>query len=336
MKITTKEVRDVTRVIDSIIKEYKSDSRKEKRDWRTYEQRLTLRMKKAIQELTPLIEEAIETLNMKKDENRGRKPKLSLKQKVMLILLKQLFEKSNREMSVMLTLFSLLTEVDVGYKTVERLYSDDEVVLVLHNLHNLLLARRDIKKVDASGDGSGYSLTIKKHYASEAQKLKKKLKTAKGKSKRKIFFYNFILMDLNTRMYIAYGTSFKSEKEAYASAMAMAEEKGIEIERIRLDKYYSAQKYIRELVERFKNIEPFMIPKTNATIKGPLAWKHMLYHFVTDPVGFLEIYFARNQSESGFSEDKRRTGWKLSQKREDRLDTAVFCKLTWHNLFWLG
>lgn len=336
MKITTKEVREITRVIDGIIKDYKSDSRKEKRDWRTYEQRLTLRMKKAIQALTPLIEEAIETLDIKKAETRGRKPKLSLKQKVMLILLKQLFEKSNREMSVMLTLFSLLTEVDVSYKTLERLYSDQEVVLVLHNLHNLLIARKNIKEVDASGDGSGYSLTIKKHYASEAQKLKEKLKTTKEKSKKKIFFYNFILMDLNTRMYISYGTSFKSENEAYASAMAMAEEKDIKIKRIRLDKYYSAQKYTRELVEKFKNIEPFMIPKSNATIKGALAWKYMLSHFVTDPVGFLEIYFARNQSESGFSEDKRRTGWKLNQKREDRLDTAVFCKMTWHNLFWLG
>ncbi|MCG2717836.1 MAG: ISNCY family transposase, partial [Nanoarchaeota archaeon] len=38
----------------------------------------------------------------------------------------------------------------------------------------------------------------------------------------------------------------------------------------------------------------------------------------------------------GFSEDKRRLGWKLAQKREDRIDTAIFCNQLWHNLFWLN
>lgn len=337
MKITTKEVRNVTGIIDDIINDYKDNSKEKKRDWRTYEQRLAIRMKTAIKELEPLIEKSIETLQIYKDETRGRKSKLTLKQKIMLIFLKQLFEKSNREMAIMLTLFSMLIDVDVSYKTIERLYSDEEVVLVLHNLHHLILTRKNIEKADCSGDGSGYSLTIKKHYATEAQKLKEKLKSVKIKSKKKkIFFYTFALMDLNTRIYISYGTSFKSEKEAYTSAMDMAEKLNIDIEKIRLDKYYSAQSYVEDLVKRFPNVETFMIPKKNATIKGSWSWKFMLYHFVNDPCGFLATYFARNQSESGFSEDKRRTGWKLNLKREDRLDTAIFCKLTWHNLFWLG
>ncbi len=126
MKITTKEVQSTVGMLNAIIEEYKETTPKRKRDWRTYEQRLSLRLRTAIRELEPLIEEAISTLNIMKVEKRGRKPKLTLKQKTLLLLLKRLIGKSNREMSDMLVVFSLLSEIDVSYKTVERLYSDDD------------------------------------------------------------------------------------------------------------------------------------------------------------------------------------------------------------------
>jgi len=85
-----------------------------------------------------------------KVEKRGRKPELRLKQKTELLLLKYLFGKSNREMSVMLVVFSLLSDIDVSYKTVERLYSDDEVLMVLHNLHALILKKKGVEQPDCS------------------------------------------------------------------------------------------------------------------------------------------------------------------------------------------
>ena len=90
------------------------------------------------------------------------------------------------------------------------------------------------------------------------------------------------------------------------------------------------------LEEAFGDIEVILIPKKNATVRGPLKWKDMLQYFIKDPVSYLEDYFQRNQSESGFSEDKKRTGWAIMQKREDRIDTANFCTILWHNLFWYG
>ena len=62
----------------------------------------------------------------------------------------------------------------------------------------------------------------------------------------------------------------------------------------------------------------------------------MFFDFVTDPVTYPEEYFQRNQSESGIAEDKKRVGWKLGQKREDRIDTADGLTTLWHNLYWLG
>jgi len=40
----------------------------------------------------------------------------------------------------------------------------------------------------------------------------------------------------------------------------------------------------------------------------------------------------RNNSEAGFSADKRWFGWTVGQRREDRIDTAITCTNLWHNL----
>lgn len=329
--LRTKEVRRVTRLLDEIMEEYKKKTPKAKRDWRTYEQRLMLRIRTAIREMEPLIEEAIGSLKTIKAEKRGKKPELTLKQKTTLLLLKHLFDRSNREMSAQIVAFSLLSGIDVSYKTVERLYSDEEVLLVLQNMHALLLKKKGVKRADCSGDGTGYSLSIKEHYATVVQKRKG---GAKRSGKRGRFVYSFRFMDLDTRMYVGYGTSFSSEDEAFLKAAEMAAETGMAS--VRLDKYYSGQRRVELLGQKFGDVAVYLIPKKNATVRGPWEWKQMLKRFVKDPRGYLGEYFKRNQSESGFSEDKRRFGWKVAQKREDRIDTADFCTMVWHNLFWLG
>ena len=89
MKITTKEVREITSVIDDIIEEYKGKSTPKKRDWRTYEQRVAKRLRTAFKELKPLVQEAVKSINIIRGETRGSKPLLTLEQKVLALLLKQ-------------------------------------------------------------------------------------------------------------------------------------------------------------------------------------------------------------------------------------------------------
>ena len=64
---------------------------------------------------------------------------LHLEQKVKLLLIKQLVGESNRMYANMLDVFSMVSDIDVSYKTMERLYSDEEVAMALRNLHVLLL-----------------------------------------------------------------------------------------------------------------------------------------------------------------------------------------------------
>jgi len=143
MKITNKKLTNALVILDDIIEEYKKESPDEKRDWRTYEQRLTERLKTAYRELKPLVQEAVQSLQIVTGETRGIKPKLILEQKVLLLLLKHLIGKSNRDMAIMIVIFSWLTDIDISYKTVERLYSDDQVILALNNLHSLILKKKE-------------------------------------------------------------------------------------------------------------------------------------------------------------------------------------------------
>lgn len=335
MRLTDKRLTNVLVMLDDIVEQYKKDTTSKKRDWRTYEQRLAQRLKFAFTELKPLVKEAVQTLQVVSGETRGSKPKLTLEQKVLLILLKHIVGKSNRTTAVMVFIFSLLSDVDVSYKTVERLYSDQEVILALHNLHMLTLKKKGVTEADCGGDGTGYTLTIKKHYATEAQKLKEGVKESE-KHKKTQFVYSFELMDIKTRMYIGCGTSFKSEQDAFHKASDMAERTGIHFLSLRLDKYYSAQSYVTYCQNKFGNVRMYFIPKSNATIKGPAGWKLMLNNFIQNTPEYLKEYYQRNQSESGFAEDKKRIGWGLGQKREDRIDTANMLTTVWHNFYWLG
>ncbi len=67
---------------DFLLEEYKESRGEKRRDWRTYEQRLAYRIKEAIRNLEPLIEEA--TATIKVHRGRGKKPELTLKQKILL------------------------------------------------------------------------------------------------------------------------------------------------------------------------------------------------------------------------------------------------------------
>src|SRR3989344_251364 len=286
----------------------------------------------AVARLDEVVEEAVSTIKIESGENRGNEPKLTLKQKVLVLLLKHFCGKSNRMMEWMVVMFSLLTNIDVSYKTIERLYSDEAVRLAIFNLHSLLLKKKNIKEADCGGDGTGHAILITQHYATSAQKLKDKAKEA-GTVK---FVYAFAIIDIKERRYIGYGTSFKSEKEAFEKALNLARELGIKVKSLRLDRYYNGEAYVNICQEALGKVKMYILPKKNIATLGVGEWCRMIYAFTDDTKAFLREYFQRNQSESGFSEDKKRTGWRFAQKREERIDTAYGLTPLWHNLFWVG
>lgn len=322
-EIRTKDVRAVVASLDNITKYYREEySKKEnKKDWRTYSQSKTHRMRQAAKELKPLVHKAASEITVIKDNNRGRKPEFGYEEKVLFLLIKEIFKLSNRDMADFLFFFSLMSDIDVSYKTIERLYSDEVVQLILHNMFVLLVKEKKICEIDAAGDGTGYSLSIKKNYCDSKDT---------GKN-RKDFVYSFSLLDLDTLMYAGIGYSRKSERDAYNKAISMAKGIGIEIKSIRLDRYYSNKSIVDDFGEY---TEIYIIPKKNVIVRGSRKWKSILNSFVSDTYAYLKKYFMRNLSESMNSFDKNRFGGFVRQKLDERIEQCLFARGVLHNLFW--
>ncbi len=248
---------------------------------------------------------------------------LDAREKAFIILLKEIMELSNRKMAYELPLLGINSEI--SYKAVERLYSDPLVIMILNNLFVEALRRKGVWRCDAVGDGTGYSLTVTKHYRSMREKIGEKVKNEE-------FFYSFALNDLSTRIYIGYAISLKSEKDAYKRTLEMITRLRINIESVRLDKYYSGHSILDDFSE---NTMIFLIPKKNSRIRGRRNWREIIRRFMDDPMNYLREYFKRNASESGFSSDKRTTGGLIYQRRKDRKETSGFCKGLIHNLMLL-
>ena len=288
-------------------------------NWRDYEYLYRQRMKGMALELRAMIDESSSFVV----EEFGRPSLLEAREKVFVILVKEIFRLSNRKAAYLLPLLGI--SKDISYKTVERLYSDPLVLMILNNLFISSVMRKGISSADTSGDGTGYSLTVTKHYRSMREKDGEFVKEGK-------FVYSFALMDLATRMYVGYAVSIRSERDAYHKALEMIGKMRIDLKSIRLDKYYSGQSILNDFNE---NTMIFLIPKSNSRIRGRRNWREIIRRFMDDPMNYLREYFKRNASESGFSSDKRATGGLIYQRRKDRKETSGFCKGLIHNLMLL-
>lgn len=344
-RITNKQFDNFKAELDTIIDLYKQQfSAHKPTDWKIYEKQWANRLRVALKELKNIIDQAEKTIDVK-PKHRGRPPKATAKQKVLILCSKDLVQLSGRKMANLLPLFSLFDDVDISYKTIQRAYSDPIVTMIIHNMFVILVKQKGIKRPDATGDGTGYSLTITKHYRSVTQSRGEVAKSNVTKAKpaafkpqtkqdkRKLFTYAFALMDLESGMYVGYGASLKSEKAAFEAAIFLMKECGVKPKSLRLDQYYAGQ----STAELFgSETALYVIPKSNATVRGSYAWKDMIWDLMCYPFLFLGEYFRRERSESGFSADKRCDGWKIWERREDRIQTATLLKGVWHNLLWLG
>jgi len=207
-------------------------------------------------------------------------------------------------------MLDVFSGIEVSYKTIERLYSEELVMMALHNLHIILLKKKGMKQSDTSGDGTGYSPTIKKNYESYTKELKEKAKENREesekqeqkdeKAKKASFAYSFRLMDLSTKMYVAWGSSMKSEKDALLKTA------DVELKNVRLDKYYSKSAYIDYFD---KETKVYVLPKKNSTLK-----------WFIEVEGYNErICAEHNELSAGILQEGELRSWILSRQEDVRL-----------------
>ena len=88
--IRDEDVRNTVKELgEHIGKTYLEAHQEKERDWRTYEQQFSKRIKEAMKALDPLIHEAVSAIRIE-EGRRGRPDSLTLEQKVKLLLIKQL------------------------------------------------------------------------------------------------------------------------------------------------------------------------------------------------------------------------------------------------------
>jgi transposase len=267
-----------------------------------------------LRDLPTLVEKAATTLHV--ERGGGRKPALDPAQRTMLFLFARLSQRSNRYMAALLAFLGPVFGVEVDYKTIERMYSDEAVELVLHNLFVVLLEEAGVSGKTA-GDGTGYALEAGAHYRSAPEKFDQGYR------------YVFRFVDLETGMYVAYGYSDVSEKAAFRKALRFVEGEELPLESVRLDKYYSSRKNLRELGE---DVETVVLPKENLASFGT-EWRQVFERIAADPAAYLDNYYQRELMESYFAADKERFGRELHQVREDRREMATAGLPVLHNLF---
>lgn len=312
---TPKRAQEIVQVLDDIketcFKQGKEDYIYPFAEW----ERKREQVKKRLRHLPDYIEQAADIITFMRPKI-GQPKKLNVVKRTTLFLFTRLMCKSNRDVEDLLVLCRPLFGCQVSYKYIERLYSDLEVKLVLYNLFLLLLQDEGVSG-DLSGDGTGYSLSVTKHYRTDISK--------KGRG----YLYVFRVIDIDTGFYVSCGYSTASEMDAFRKAMQMLDEFGIPVDSMSLDKYYSSRKVIRLFDEETML---YLIPKKNIATIGA-DWAPILRRMQEDPYLFLKGYCLRNLSESGFSADKRRFGGVVRQKRDDRRETALFSIAFLHNMF---
>ena len=120
-------------------KKYRLDYPWKEREWGTYEQEFSQRIKTAMKDLEPLIDKVVSTIRIIHCPRYTHS--MSLQQRLKLLMIRQLVWESNRMFAIMLGIFSMVLCIDASYRTVERLYSDEEIALAVHNPHMLILKK---------------------------------------------------------------------------------------------------------------------------------------------------------------------------------------------------
>ena len=313
-QLTSKLAHELLGALDEIwIENFKNQSQSAYpyQEW----ERQRHRVKERLRQLPEFVERAAGIVRIVKDP-RGQHTRVPLVKRVLLLIFKRLTERSNRCMEDLLIPFWPLFGFERSYKFVERLYSDVEVQVVLHNLF-MLLVREEGVSGHYSGDGTGYALTIEQHYRKDPQKHGKK------------YVLLFFIIDIETNFYVGYGHSHVSEIDAFHKARAVMQELDIPVWSMRLDKYYSSRKVIR-LFEA--DVTLYLIPKSNISTFGA-QWPPIFQQILNDPVAFLSQYFYRNLSETANSTDKQRFGNYIHQHRIERQETETKCLAVLHNCF---
>lgn len=319
MRLMNKHLQKTLDELDFLKKLYKKEFAVEKPKYsKEYDKRLRDLKRALFERINKDVDKAASFIEIKQIVGRQLKDRVLLTK---LHLVQQVLDLTNRDMESFAIIFALTGNETFSYKTIERAYEDQLVGMILHNLY--VLSCGEPRNIDASSDGTGYSLTITKHYRTDKDENKEHWEEVE----RKEYIITSTIVDLKTKIYVSFATGFQSEMKLFEQAKCWLEKRGFTLDSITLDKYYSNQKTIAGFKTETKT---FFIPKKNATIRGDKKWKDSVKEFTADTIGYLKKYYQREASEYCHSADKRRFGV-IRQRKKCRIITTMETRMILHN-----
>jgi transposase len=319
MRLMNKHLQKTLDELDFLKKLYKKEFAVEKPKYsKDYDKRLRDLKRALFERINKDVDKAASFIEVKQIVGRQLKDRVLLTK---LHLVQQVLDLTNRDMESFAIIFALTGNETFSYKTIERAYEDQLVGMILHNLY--VLSCGEPRNIDASSDGTGYSLTITKHYRTDKDENKEHWEEVE----RKEYIITSTIVDLKTKIYVSFATGFQSEMKLFEQAKCWLEKRGFTLDSITLDKYYSNQKTIAGFKTETKT---FFIPKKNATIRGDKKWKDSIKEFTADTMGYLKKYYKRETSEYCHSADKRRFGV-IRQRKKCRIITTMETRMLLHN-----
>jgi transposase len=262
------------------------------------------------------------------------------------LLAQSYFGASNRETEGLLILFyrNLGIERAFSYKTVERGYDHEAVNEILDEV--FALTNAPVKGLEDvfSIDGSGTPTRMRQNYAHDRERQQKE-RSKKGADKdadadafpKGFHDYVYTVAVIGTRYKLfayTHNTTDHSRGETAFLEEGVVGTKALhpDMKMVCGDGLYAIREACR-LVEE-AGAEPRFLPRRNATFKskGAHAWVRMLLPLTEDPQTWLEEYYQREASETGFSMVKMRNPQPLRKRLDARKCTEERLREVVHNI----
>ena len=320
-----KDQKKLRRILEGLDKgwlKYKPRKRT-KIDFRAYTEAQINEIENMLKLIKEIINEAV--CYVPYDPKPGAQPK-DFGDKAKSILVQQYFQCSNRVAAGLVRLFrrNLGIFEDIGYKDIERAYSNIEVQLILQKAFELCNKPLKDKEKDFSIDGTGLTTSIRENYARDKNDEKAKRTWEKAIS---IIGHKYKILSAAV---IADGKANESPFliPLLEATMKIYEELGL----FTGDAMYLSRDNCNAIVAYGGT--PRIYPKSNTVVKqkGSKAWKNMLNDLVKDHQKWLSEYHIRSDTESGNSVLKRIFTRPLLKKIDARKKTEGFARLCTYNI----
>lgn len=307
-----------------------------RRNWHLYDLAQTHELEEVLHLIRLVVDtDAAERGTMPADR-RGGRPRVALADRLKVLLWQSYRAAANRPTESELRVLDLGLTSRFSYKTVERAYSDPEVIAALPRL--LAITNRPIRGLETifSIDGSGFPSSVRDHYRRARERQPTSDREA-GYLPREPHTWVRNVANVGVRYGLVAG--WKSwtdgtlpEVHCYAEVFGEARGNHPEMARQLGDGAYS----IRALVDLTtkEGVDCRFLPRRNVNLKsfGVAGWKPSLWGLVVNPQGWLADYHRRSVSEVVWESLKARQPRKILKRLSRRRETEATLRAVTYNV----